>query len=123
MHLVALEQLAEYALLSEDFEACLAVCRQAINAHPNRLAPYLIASRASNELGRHTEATAYLRQAHDKAGAHPEIKAAEVAQLRKARDWPAAIGYLSKRGKTSKAISAYGPSDADLDHNRRIHGG
>ncbi len=83
MHLGALEQLAEYALLSEDFETCLAVCRRAMNAHPNRLAPYLIASRAANELGRRTEATDVSCGRHmTKLDANPEIKAVEVAQLK-----------------------------------------
>ena len=45
---------AEYALLDDDFEACLAICARAMSAYPRKLRPYLIASRAAHEVGRST---------------------------------------------------------------------
>jgi mannosyltransferase OCH1-like enzyme len=94
-HPGALDQLATHYLLNEDLERSLAWSQQAIAAHPRRLAPYLRAGRALSELGRSDEALDVLEEARRLIGAHPEIRAAQVAVHMLDQNWAAARALLS----------------------------
>jgi tetratricopeptide (TPR) repeat protein len=95
-NLGALDRLAGHYFVAEDFEQSLAFGLRGIEAHPNRLIPYLHASRAAVELGRKDEALQFLGQARDAIGPHPEIRAARVSIHLKEQDWDQARVLLSE---------------------------
>jgi mannosyltransferase OCH1-like enzyme len=90
----ALEQLAEHYFLAENFEGTLTVARRAIALYPGRHNSYLLASRASVELGKKDDAIKFLHQASEFAAPYPEIRAMRANFYLQQRDWDTAYKLL-----------------------------
>jgi mannosyltransferase OCH1-like enzyme/Tfp pilus assembly protein PilF len=90
----ALEQLAEHHFIAENFKRSLRIARRAITIYPKRHKSYLLACRASVELGKKDDAVEFLHKGSESAGPHPEIRAMRAELYIQQRDWHAAYRLL-----------------------------
>ena len=91
----ALEQLAEHYFIAENFRRALRIARRAIVFYPHRHNSYLLACRASVELGNKEGAIEFLHQADKFAAPYPEIRAMRANLYIQQRDWNAAYRLLT----------------------------
>ncbi len=99
-NLHALLQSAEHAWLADDPTGALALCQEAILAHPGHPAPYVQAARGLALLGRDDDGLNVLAAGLQRCGPHPDVAAKRVSLLRRLGRWEEARALLREHPET-----------------------